>query len=169
MPADTEICHFVQAGEIKEEVESYFNKEIKNLRGLLGHLVVGFEHVGGTAIPGALTKKDVDIQIRISKEDFSKVIELMKTCNKIKKLEIWTQNKAIFKNKEKDFSTDYLVTVVNSDADVYYKARELLKNNSQLLSKYNKLKKSFEGKTYMEYRPAKDSFWREIGALIRSE
>ncbi len=37
------------------------------------------QHIGSTAIPNSITKGDLDIQVRVSKEDFTKAVEILST------------------------------------------------------------------------------------------
>jgi len=163
MPADLETCHFFPVEEFWDEAKDFFKKESELLGNLLSGISVVFEHVGGASIPGSLTKKDIDIQIIVQKKDLSYVIEQLKKYGQAKNLENWNESKAIFNSKGKKFSTDYLVSVSETDAErQYWEARDVLINNPVLLKKYNDLKHSFEGKLYKDYRPAKKNFWETI-------
>ncbi|MEK7186950.1 MAG: GrpB family protein [Patescibacteria group bacterium] len=163
MPADLEICHFTLSGEFWDETQEFFHSEKQKLMELFKGFEVKLEHVGGSSIPGCLTKKDVDIQVIIQRDDLPAIIEILKTYGKIKNPENWTENKAIFKGIEKSFPTDYLVTVLGTDAEYQYRgARDALKNDPLLLKRYNNLKRKFEGKYYKEYRPEKRNFWESF-------
>jgi GrpB-like predicted nucleotidyltransferase (UPF0157 family) len=163
MPADLEICHFIPSEEFWQEAEDFFHSEKQKLTELFKGFEVGLEHVGGASILGSLTKKDVDIQIIVRKDDFPEIIKILMLYAKVKNPDNWTENKAIFKGIEKSFSTDYLVSVLGTDAERQYRgARDLLKSDPELLKQYNDLKRQFEGKYYKEYRPAKKIFWENV-------
>jgi GrpB-like predicted nucleotidyltransferase (UPF0157 family) len=51
-----------------------------------------------------------------------------------------------------------MVTVMYSDYDDFYRLRDYFIENPDVLKEYNDLKRKFEGKTYADYRKAKDEF-----------
>ncbi len=55
------------------------------------------KHIGGTAIPGALTKGDVDLLVRLSKKKFSKTKKLLGNIFEEHNRQLWNENFAIFK------------------------------------------------------------------------
>jgi GrpB-like predicted nucleotidyltransferase (UPF0157 family) len=115
------------------------------------------QHVGSCAVPGALAKFDIDIQIRVKSAHFNKVVGVMENNFFLKHQELWTDEFAIFKkNSEPPF--DYMVTVIDSRYDDFFKVRDFFLANPEMLQEYNKLKKECEGKIYSEYRDAKKAF-----------
>ncbi len=141
----------------------FLRKKRKKILSLLEDIDLKIEHLGGLAIPGCLTKRDIDIQIRVDKKDFQKVCEYMESYVEIKRKDIWTLDKAIFKKDTKEFPVDYIVTVNGSESGMYYfGGRDILINNLDVLEEYNQLKRNFESKRYKEYRTAKTEFWHKI-------
>ncbi len=168
MPADTEICHFVSSKKFEGEIQTYVSAEMKNLGILFDSLNMSFEHVGGAAIPGALTKKDIDIQIRVEEGDFNEAVKRMNVYAKPKNVDSWSKDKAVFKGKEKELPTDYQITIKGSPSDVHFKVRDFLMRDPAMLQQYNDIKRSFEGKTYAEYRPAKRAFLDQIEHMLKT-
>jgi GrpB-like predicted nucleotidyltransferase (UPF0157 family) len=119
---------------------------------------VDIQHVGSCAIPGAIGKFDVDIQIRVSKNDFASALEILKEKYIAKHLELWTDEFAIFLNPDPSVDIDYLLTVFDSRYDDFYRTRDYLISHPEKLREYNELKMKFEGKLYHEYRKAKQKF-----------
>lgn len=54
--------------------------------------------IGGTAIPGALTKGDVDLLVRVHKNKFLKTKSLLKEMFEENNQEFWNNEFAIFKD-----------------------------------------------------------------------
>lgn len=153
-------CHFVPVEEVWDEIHEFFKVEKEELLKQLVGIPVAVEHIGGSTVPGSLTKIDVDIQVRVDRDNFQPVIERMKNYATVNHPNIWTDDRAIFKIREKKFETDYIVTVLGSESDACYPGvRDLLMSDPQLLKDYNNLKKSFEGKPYKDCRVAKKQFW----------
>lgn len=156
------ICHFVPVETFWNEAQEVFQGEKNNLLKLLQGFYIKIEQYGGSSIPGSLTKRDIDIQIRVDEKDFKSIVKIINNYAEVKRHDIWTDKLALFKN-EKQFPLDYVVTINGSEEELYYfGARDLLLKNKTLLNEYNKLKISFEGKSYEGYRIAKKSFWQRV-------
>lgn len=123
------------------------------------------EHMGGTAVPGALTKGDIDIQIRIRQEDFSQYLEILKHRFVENNRHLWTSDFAIFKDEtefpEED-KVDMLVTMIDSPSDVCHKYRDLLRTNSELREEYNRMKLASDGRSKEEYAEAKELIYQKL-------
>jgi GrpB-like predicted nucleotidyltransferase (UPF0157 family) len=161
---DTEPVHFLPSEEIFEKGLVIFNDQRTVLRKLLP-AEIDIQQVGSSAIPGAIGKFDIDIQIRVTPVQFKEVVEIM-SKNFIEKhpATLWTDELAIFRNDDEN-QIDYVVTLINSKYDDYYRVRDFLMNNPDMLQKYNELKRSYEGKPYAEYRKAKAEFLGGNGSV----
>lgn len=127
--------------------------------------VVDIQHVGSSSILGALSKGDLDIQIRVSSENFEKIKEILNLNFKSKRQELWNEGFSIFGNEEKGISIDYMITTIDSSADDFYKVRDFLRKNPAMLARYNEVKKIYHGKNYSEYRIAKSEFFGGNGRV----
>lgn len=123
--------------------------------------------IGGTFIKGALTKGDVDLLVRLRKNEFSKTIKLLRTFYKENNKELWNDDFAIFKD-DRSFAEkiDILVVSIGSQADVRHKATKLLRNNKLLLKEYNQMKAKFADKGSDEYKAAKGNFYNKLEAIL---
>jgi GrpB-like predicted nucleotidyltransferase (UPF0157 family) len=154
--------HFLTYEETNKIAVEFFNKEKERIHKDLPHAKI--EHVGGTSIPNSLTLGDLDIQIRIKKEKFQEACNLLKNLYHENRKELWTDEFALFHWKDHPvIPMSIILTVIDSAFDEYYKVRDLLKTNPNILEKYNNFKKQFEGKTRQEYKKAKGLFFGENG------
>ncbi len=154
---DFDIVHFLPSEEIFEKADFIFNERKNFLTNLIPEADI--QHVGSASVPRLVGKLDVDIQIRVDSLVFEKVIEIMKTTFLSKHPELWTDGFAIFKNKEElPIEVDYVVTVIGSKKDDFYRVRDFFISNPEVAKEYNELKKQYEGKPYCEYRNAKAAF-----------
>lgn len=120
-------------------------------------------HVGSTAIPGALTKGDIDLVIRVPEEIFDNAVQSLKGSYKINQPNNWTRSFASFKD-DKHFALpiDIQLVTINAMEDPFLIHRDKLRDDRDLLDAYNELKRTFEGKDMSEYRKAKRAFFEKL-------
>jgi GrpB-like predicted nucleotidyltransferase (UPF0157 family) len=131
----------------------------------LAALLPGAEihHIGATAIPGSVTKGDVDVLVLASSEQFPAAVESLKPHFAVKQPTNWTGEFASFGDDSgyelplgiqlvaKDSSTDFLLFL-----------RDYFIFNREALEEYNRLKLAHASEGAEEYWKAKDSFLRKI-------
>jgi len=117
------------------------------------------EHIGSSAIPNALSKLDLDIQIRVTREFFKKAVEELSFWYEPHHKELWNNDFALFTEKHDGIPVDFVLTVIDSKYDNFFKVRDFFIKNPVALQKYNELKKQYEGKSYEEYSKAKSAFF----------
>jgi GrpB-like predicted nucleotidyltransferase (UPF0157 family) len=150
-----DIVHFLPSEELFQKSQSVFNLQKEELENILPQ--VDIQQVGSCAIPGAIGKFDVDVQIRVRPDQFKEVVGILHQHYEPKHPEIWTDEFVAFSNN-KEYLIDLVVTVIDSNKDDFYRVRDALIANPELLEEYNTLKRSFEGKPYAEYSKAKKEF-----------
>ncbi|MGH7926096.1 MAG: GrpB family protein [Candidatus Binatus sp.] len=112
------------------------------------------QHVGATAIPGCLTKGDVDCCIRVKQEDFT-------TCDAALAVH-FPRNTG--PDRTNSFSAFYAedagiqLVAIGSPLDFFTAFRDLLRDRPDLVARYNQLKLLHHGKPMHQYRKAKDDF-----------
>ena len=153
---DHDIVHFYKSEEIFEKAAEIFAREKNVLDELIPNTDI--QHVGSCAVPGAVGKFDVDIQIRVSRNEFESARAALENIYKSKHLELWMDEFAIFQNP--DFSTDidYVLTVIGGRYDDFSRTRDFLIANPKKLQEYNEMKMKYEGQPYHVYRTAKGKF-----------
>ncbi len=147
--------HFVDLRSIQDTV----NNEYENQKQFLKNLVptADIQHIGSTAVPGSITKGDIDIQVRVDKKDFvASRLLLGEHYKPNRKNEIWRDGFASFENYANPaIPVGIQLTIKGSKYDEFYQVRDLFLRDPSLLKKYNEMKRSCEGKTYSEYRKHK--------------
>ena len=117
------------------------------------------QDIGGTAIPGLLTKGDVDVNVRVSTGDFARLVEFLQLHFEINQPDNWTSGFASFAD-----DTHYALpvgvqaTVIDHLDDVFVGQRDRLASQPDLITRYNELKARYEGSEMEEYRTAKWAF-----------
>lgn len=124
---------------------------------------VEVHHVGGTAIPNLITKGDLDVNVRVEKNNFNSAVEVLRQMYEINQLDNWTENYASFKD-DKNLGIDLGVqlTVIGSSDDYFLSQRDILLTNMNLVKELNDIKARYEGKSMDEYRKEKGQFFERI-------
>lgn len=154
--------HFKSSGYFSRIATKLFQRKRRELRKLIPSAQI--EHIGSTAIPDAITKGDLDIQVRVLPDYFPKVKKQLEKLYEINQAENWSSTFASFKD---EFSFEIPIgiqlTVINSEEDnLFRKQQALLLNNPDLLKKYNQMKLRFEGKSLKNYRTARAKFFDKL-------
>lgn len=162
---DHEIVHFYHSSEIFDRAAKIFESERKVLEKIFPFADI--QHVGSCAIPGAMGKFDIDIQIRITRQQFESTIEEMQKYYVAKHRDwLWNNNFAIFRSPDDVVEDiDYLITVIDAPEDDFYKTRDYFITHPEALEEYNNLKLQYEGRPYFEYRIAKQKFLGGNGSV----
>ncbi len=121
MARDTDFLPFE---EIQNHIQTLFEKEKSFLQALVPEADI--QHVGSTAIPGALSKLDLDIQIRVEKNLFNQGLIILGRNLYHRHNRLWTNEFAIFSRDNADTCIDYMLTVIDSEHDHYFKFRDFL-------------------------------------------
>jgi GrpB-like predicted nucleotidyltransferase (UPF0157 family) len=120
--------------------------------GLAGDLVL----VGGSSFPGALTRGDIDLHLRVPSTDFTGVVETLKTAFVVVHPEIWAPTLATFDVAD-DPPVGLAVTPAGSEHDLRFtRSWQLLAADPALVQEYNEVKRSA---TDAEYEARKSAFF----------
>ncbi len=157
-----ETVHFVKTEDIADRVEAFFISEKQKLLGLLPK--VDIQHVGGTSVPGLISKGDLDINVRVGQKDFQRAVEILKELYQLNQPDNWTTEFASFKDDARDLGIQ--LTVIGSSDDYFVAQRSYLKNHPEKVIELNSLKEKFEGKDMDEYRKEKGRFFESLNPYI---
>ena len=105
---------------------------------------VQIEHIGSTAVEGALTKGDLDLLVRAAPERFDAAVEALGGLYAIHQPENWTSRFASFKElPEGEPPVGIQLVVAGGDDDRLFRAwRDRLAAEPALLARYNDLKRA---------------------------
>jgi|SRR3989344_3664356 len=154
------MVYFREREKFRERAEQLFLKEQKRILHVIPSADV--QHIGSTAIPGSLTKGDLDIQVRIMQKDFEKAQKALSKMYKPNKGNPPTKTYASFKNDSTKIPLGVQLTVVGSKEDNFAALRDILVSDKKHLKEYNSLKKRYQGKPMREYRKAKGKFVEKV-------
>ena len=147
--------------ELLPLVQSIYQRLFARIRLLLPDAEV--HHIGATAVPGALTKGDIDILLRILPSDFPAVVDTLKQHFQIKQPANWTPEFASF-GDDTTYALPVGIQVVVKDSSVDFLLflRDYFIENSAALAEYNRLKTAHCKDGQEAYWNAKNEFLSRI-------
>jgi GrpB-like predicted nucleotidyltransferase (UPF0157 family) len=153
--------HFAPEETFRGAVSAAWEREAARLRSLVPG--TDLQHVGSTAIPGSLTKGDLDIQVRVQAHAFAAAEAVLAG--------VYARNEgsdlvpgalASFVAKSGGMAVGIQLTSVDGPFDTFWRFREALLARADLRERYDALKRAFEGRPMAEYRHAKEAFLDEV-------
>ncbi|MGG1218831.1 GrpB family protein [Priestia endophytica] len=151
-----EKVYFQAEHVFREAAETLFLEEKAKLQLLLPHAEI--HHIGSTAIPGSLTKGDVDIQVIVNQEHFNSSREVLVKHYDVNSGSVSSNTFISFKDDDRDPPLGIQLTVRNSSLDIFWKITSVLRENENLRQQYDQIKQEFNGRSMEEYREAKARF-----------
>ena len=119
---------------------------------------VTVEHIGATAIPGSLTKGDLDICILVDAKDFPAVEAILATMYARNTGSIHTGFFAAFSKDDARPPLGIQLVARGSELDVFVAFRDALRADAALVNAYNAIKKQHILGDADTYRAAKSTF-----------
>lgn len=116
-------------------------------------------HVGGTSVPGVLTSGDVDLHVRVDEADFIAARDLLSELYEPLYRDHW-QESAYFFVLDSDPRVEIALTEIGNIDDLHHgEAWRRIAQDSELIEKYNALKRDCNGRPVAEYEAAKRAFF----------
>ena len=143
-------------------------EDLRRVSALLGTLLPEVEchHIGATAIPGALTKGDLDVLLRVENSKFSSVIEILRKNFAVKQPQNWNPYFASF-GSDTGYSLPLGVQLVvkDSEADFFLFISDYLLSHPEIVAELNRVKRACADQSAGKYWSAKDRILAPIVAL----
>lgn len=152
---------FRPVSDFVELANKIFEEEKAKLLQLLPYAEI--QHIGSTSIHDSITKGDLDIVVRVPKEEFRIALEQLKSIYDINQPENWSDTFASFKD-EKNLGIDFGAQLVikDSKSDDFTKLRDILRQNPELVQELNSIKMKYNGKSMADYRKEKADFFERL-------
>jgi GrpB-like predicted nucleotidyltransferase (UPF0157 family) len=152
---------FYPTESFQRHVRSIFEQESQRIARLIPEAEI--EHIGATAVPGSLTKGDVDILVRVGEQHFDAARKALMAHYTINQPENWTESFASFKDDRLGaLPLGVQLVVTGSADDIFAQCRDTLIAQPQQLARLNALKSKFDGRAMEEYRAAKAQFFEQL-------
>lgn len=141
--------------EYQDLCRAQFQSYKRKVSLLLPNAVV--EHIGSSAIPGAISKGDLDIYVGVELSQFEQSVQMLTTLGFSEKQNtLRTSELCMLESKTDDVA--FQVVVNGSQHECFLRFRDYLVSNPELVKYYNKLKQSCEGYSHEDYRTLKSDF-----------
>ena len=155
----TDIKTCVPPLRLSSDIQSQINETFLWLESSIKVLLpdATIEHVGSSAIPGALTKGDVDVMVQVEAAQFASARSALDSRFSYNP-EMPPEDEFVSYSGEYQ-GMDFGIQLVsgNDDQFGFLRWREALKADSELLTKYNRAKQSRADSDMEAYRAAKSA------------
>jgi GrpB-like predicted nucleotidyltransferase (UPF0157 family) len=155
------VIALVREAEIRGRVAAVFARSRGELEALLPGARV--EHVGSTAVPGSLTKGDLDICVIVGGEEFERASRVLAGHFAIHQPENWSPTLASFTAPSED-GIDVGVQLVPADSTDerhFVGWRDRLRADPELRARYDEVKRRHQDDGIDAYRAAKEALIHE--------
>jgi len=115
-------------------------------------------HVGATAVPGCLTKGDLDIVVRVPANDFAAADAVLASRFARNGGSIRTDTFSAFEDGSSQPHLGVQLAVIDGPFDDFHRFTEALRKRPELVEAYNALKRAHDGADMARYRAAKAAF-----------
>ncbi|MBL8277053.1 MAG: GrpB family protein [Pelomonas sp.] len=145
------------ASQVVEEIKREVERLIPESR---------VEHVGSSAIPGAVSKGDIDICVIVPALRHPSAVATLESAGYVAKIgTLRTPDLCMLQSPRTDCDVALQVIASGSRFEFFMDFRDALRNSPALVQKYNEVKQSSAGAGPDEYRSAKSDF---IAAVLQS-
>jgi GrpB-like predicted nucleotidyltransferase (UPF0157 family) len=144
------------AAELAVAVASELARVIPLIAELIPDAYAG--HVGATAVPGALTKGDVDLVVRVAAHEFPRAVAALRQRFTIKQPENWDPFFASFGDDAGVLPVGIQLVVRDSEADFFVWLRDHMRQYPSVLEHYNRMKLGHAAEGSEAYWQAKHEF-----------
>ncbi len=115
-------------------------------------------HIGSTAIPGCLTKGDLDVCVRADREDVASIDALLAARYARNAGSFRSAEFSAFKDDNRQPPLGVQLVARGSELDVFVRFRDCLLRDPHLVATFNALKRGYAERPMASYRQAKADF-----------
>jgi len=152
--------HFIDEASFVAKAQEAFEHHHAAIARLLPTADV--QHIGSTAVPGSLTKGDLDLLVSVPSADFPGADAVLAQHYERNTDSTHDGVFASFKDDRADPPLGIQLTCDEKVRDEFLLFREALRRDGSLVSAYNELKRAHEGSSMQAYRRQKDTFIRRV-------
>lgn len=124
-------------------------------------------HVGASAVPGCLTKGDLDINVRVDPGEFAATDAILARRFERNPGSVRDEQFSAFVCEDRELPIGIQLSARGGTYDIFVPFVVALRNEQALVKRYNALKRRFQGRSMAEYREAKSRFIQDVLGLER--
>lgn len=118
-------------------------------------------HIGSTAVPGSLTKGDLDVLVRVSQNDFQAADRVLGAMFDRNTGSVRTDSFSAFMDSSTSPELGVQLVATGTAFDTFVEWVDRLASDRKLRDAYDELKARYQGKDMEDYRRAKKEFISE--------
>jgi GrpB-like predicted nucleotidyltransferase (UPF0157 family) len=130
-----ERVYFRPERDCRDAVEGLFARVAARIGALLPNADI--QHVGSTAIPGSLTKGDLDVQVRVVASDYAAAKAQLSAMYAVNSGGFSSDDAISFEAHDTEPSVGVHLTIIGGAADIQWRFRDLLIASPELRAKYD--------------------------------
>jgi len=148
--------------EVRRAVRAAFGRHRARIAAALPAAEV--EHIGATAVPGALTKGDLDLLVRVPRPEFAAAVAYLESLYEVNQPENWNGGFASFRElPEREVPVGVQLVVSGGiDDRMLISWRDRLLNDPEMLARYNDFKRRHTDVADDAYIEAKAEFIESV-------
>ena len=131
----------------------------------ISHVLTGvrIEHIGSSAIPGALSKGDIDLCVLVPAAQFEQALTVLEGLGYRQKIDtLRTDELCMLVSPREDIDLAVQLIVLGSVFEFFLVFRDALRGSPELVERYNRVKQDAAHLQENEYRAAKSRFIDEV-------
>lgn len=152
----SESVHFSNSHDVFQAADRLFLSVMRRICAALPNSEI--HHIGSTAIPGSLTKGDLDVLVRVDQTSFQEADQVLAEMFGRNVGSDRTESFSSFADSSESPDLGVQLVVKDSEHDNFTRWADMLRKNNELRASYDELKAQFHGGDMSEYRTAKDEF-----------
>ncbi|HEX6901685.1 MAG TPA: GrpB family protein [Thermoanaerobaculia bacterium] len=148
---------FLEPEMYQPRARAVYETVATQLRALLPDALI--EHIGSSAIAGAISKGDLDVFVAVSRDKFSEAIAAIESCGfRIKSNTLRTDQLCPFESDNYALDVGIQLVERGSHFEFFRRFRDLMNADPWLRDRYNQLKREAEPLDEQSYRVLKSDF-----------
>jgi GrpB-like predicted nucleotidyltransferase (UPF0157 family) len=152
---------FYEPHHYQPKTQAIFNQ----LKGELEHALKEsrVEHIGSSAIAGAISKGDLDVFVGVAHENFESCLAVIKGLGFVEKMDtLRTESLCMLVTDKYQHDVAIQLVANGSECEDFIQFRDILNRRSDLVAEYNALKQTSEGMEENAYRSKKSLFIERV-------
>ena len=152
---------FFHPNEYQPKVAGVYEKVAAEVLRLLPSARV--EHIGSSAIPGAISKGDLDVFVGVDKVEFNRSIQALERIGyRVKSDTLRTESLCMLEIDKYELPVALQVVENGSEFEMFLTFRDAVRRSEELLREYNQLKLSCTDASETCYRERKRAFIENV-------
>ena len=159
---------FLEPLQYQAEIRRLFEMVEKEVSRLLPN--ANIEHIGASAIPGAVSKGDLDVFVGVDEHELERAVHcLARNGYRVKTNTLRNESLCMLESSSYEYPVALQVVANGSEFEMFLTFRDALRQNDKLLKEYNQMKHLCEGMSENCYRNRKSAFIEKVLVSLQDQ